>query len=60
MNKSRLILRSLLLMLILWAINAIVVQWPVHMVEQKPAARVAKERLTVVETEGARVRNVVE
>ncbi len=47
-------------MLILWAVNALVLKWPVHMVEQKPEVRVAKDRLTVVETEGARVRNVVE
>lgn len=60
MNKSKLILRSLLLMLILWAVNAIVLKWPVHVVEPKPAAWPAKERLTEVETEGARVRNVVE
>lgn len=60
MNKSKLILRSLLLMLILWAVNALVLKWPVHVVEQKPEVQVAKDRLTVVETEGARVRNVVE
>jgi hypothetical protein len=30
MNKSKLILRSLLLMLVLWAVNAVVLKWPVH------------------------------
>ena len=35
MNKTKLILRSLLLMLLLWAVNAIVLKWPVH-IDQKP------------------------
>lgn len=34
MNKTKLILRSLLLMLILWAVNAIVLKWPVHLPEE--------------------------
>lgn len=30
MNKTKLVLRSLLLMLVLWAVNAVVLKWPVH------------------------------
>jgi len=30
MNKTKLIIRSLLLMFLLWAVNALVLKWPVH------------------------------
>lgn len=37
MNKTKLVLRSLLLMLILWAVNAIALRWPVHIATKRSA-----------------------